>query len=164
MRRIVGTLALLSGLVLGQLPLSRSEAAEAPPAKLTDLSWLTGHWSGGDGSSRWEAVYSSPSAGTLVGASKEMRGDKTLTTDFEVFRQDEDTITMTPFPFGKRSKDFPLVELDPEAKLAVFENPAHDFPRRFTYRLGPEGQLQIALEGEPNGQKLRIELELERVN
>jgi len=125
-----------------------ADAAAAKPS-VADLAFLSGVWQGNDGGSAWESWYSSPEGGQIVGASKELHDGRVVTIDFEHFYEREGTLRMTPFPFGKKSVEFTLATLDAVAKRAVFENPAHDFPSRFTYQRVDDQRLRIVLEGQP---------------
>lgn len=143
--------------------LSADRAARAGiPGAIDDLGFLEGAWFGTDGRGEWESVYTGPLGGEVLSASKEVRGDKVVTHDFERFFVQDGSLVMTPFPRGKKSHDFPLVELDPDQRRAVFENADNDFPRRFTYhRIGDE-RLTIRLEGSSGGNPIEIEIEFER--
>ncbi len=129
---------------------------------VADLGWLAGVWSGSDGSSDWEAVYSTGAGGHLVGASKELQQGRVVMTDFEHFYERDGELRMTPYPFGKASVEFTLAEYDGATRTAVFENPEHDFPRRFEYRRTGETTLEIALEGDMGGEDARFVLSFAR--
>lgn len=145
------------------------EPARAPNERLTkepviaDLSFLEGTWLGSDGESSWESMYSSPSAGQVLGASKEMRGGHTVMIDFEHFYVREGQMRMTPYPFGTRSVEFTLSSFDESQLQAVFENPEHDFPQRFTYRRVSDDNLRIELTGEMSGAPVMVVLEFQLV-
>jgi len=143
------------------LPTSPPRAAAAAEAEIEDLGFLEGRWVGGDGHSEWETVYTSPHGGEVLSASKEVRGDRVVTHDFERFHVSAGKLTMTPFPGGRQSHDFPLVELT-SGRKAVFENPENDFPSRFTYHRVDDGHLRIRLEGDTGGEPLVVELDLEK--
>ena len=138
--------------------------AKAPVVKkgIAALDWLAGAWKGSAGTSVWETNYSTPAGGMVVSSSKEIRDGKAVMFDYEVFVEREGKIVLTPFPFGKRSKDFPAKDFDPAKKKIVLENAAHDFPRRFTYELTKSGALHITLEGEQGGQPMKMKLEFKR--
>jgi hypothetical protein len=46
-----------------------------------------------------------------------------------------------------KTTDFKLTFLDKETKIAVFENPAHDFPTKITYRFKSETEIQAIVSG-----------------
>ncbi len=139
--------------------------APAPKAKagIAQLDWLEGTWEGTDGKSRWEAIYSSPSGGAILSASKELRGERLVMIEFEHFYEKNGVVHLTPYPFGKKSVEFPMVDFDPETKQAVFENVEHDFPRLFVYTRTDADTLTIHLEGDQGEKAVEQTLELKRV-
>ncbi|GJM22091.1 MAG: hypothetical protein DHS20C15_20060 [Planctomycetota bacterium] len=158
------TAALLLGIAtlsLSQDGTSDAAAADERPS-VSQLHWLQGHWIGSDGESRWESVYSGSTGGQIVSATKELRGERVVMIDFEHFYERDGELRLTPFPFGNRSVEFTLTELDRDGSRAVFENPEHDFPRRFEYQRSGAEELRIRLTGEQGGQALDIQLVLER--
>jgi len=133
--------------------------SEITPA---DLDFLTGAWSGTDGNGSWETVYSSSKGGQIIGASKEFRGDRVAMIDFEHFYVRENKLRMTPFPFGKRSVEFTLTRFDATSRIAVFENPDHDFPKKFIYRAGGKDALTIELSGQMSDSAVELAIEFKR--
>jgi hypothetical protein len=149
-------------LVLGGPPVEGARPTMEP--RLSDLAFLSGAWRGSDGTSEWETWYSSADGGRIVSASKELRGGRAVTYDFETFEAAEDGLRMTPFPFGKRGVSFALTAFSLAERRAVFENAANDFPRRFTDHRTADDRLEILLEGEMKGETVRVELKLQRVD
>lgn len=146
------------------IPVVRVAEGERPDMEpmIDDLGFLTGAWRGGDGASAWEAVYSSAEGGQIVSASKELNGGRVVMIDFEHFYEREGRLRLTPFPFGKRSVEFTLTEFDGRSRKAVFENPEHDFPKRFVYQRTDDRHMRIELTGEMGGQPTTMTLEFER--
>jgi hypothetical protein len=130
---------------------------------IEDLAFLSGTWAGGDGSTSWEAVYSSPDGGQVVAASKEIKDGRVIMIDFEHFYERDGKLRLTPYPFGNKSVEFTLSRLDPEQRMAIFENLEHDFPKRFTYQRTDDEHLRIELEGDMGGGPTTMVLEFERV-
>jgi len=156
------SLLLLAGAVSLALVPGPTAADEEGAPSIADLDWLSGAWTGGDGQSTWETSYSSPDGGQIVAASKEMRGGKTVMIDFEHFYERAGSVRMTPYPFGKKSVEFTMTEFSRADKRAVFANPEHDFPNRFTYQRSSKSSLKITLEGTMNGSPLRVDISLAR--
>ena len=170
MKHLTCLLATLLAATLGlttqdaDLPVVRvadGERADMQP-QVSDLGFLSGTWSGSDGTSDWEAVYSTPAGGQLVAASKEIKGGRVVMIDFEHFYERDGELRLTPFPFGNRSVEFTLTEFDLGRRMAVFENPEHDFPKRFEYQRTDDSHLRIELTGEMGGQSTTLTLEFER--
>ena len=135
-------------------------------ARIEDLSWLSGTWSGeirGAGSAtRFETHYTSPQGGVILSTSKAFRADGRLSWfEFERFEAREGKLVVTPYPGGKPSVSFTLVEYDPEAKKAVFANPEHDYPNRISYQRTAEDRLQFLVTGDTEGEPV-LEITLSR--
>lgn len=130
--------------------------------QLQSLSWLQGHWKGDFGGGRYETVYSSADAGTIVGASKDISNGKTRTVDFERMYVKGGDVILTPYPSGRQSVDFKMIDCDKKNRRVVFANPDHDFPQKFTYEAHGKDRLLIHLEGEGGNGPMKMTLELER--
>jgi len=141
-----------------------AEGTDDSVAKITpaELSFLTGNWSGTDGSSVWETMYTSAEGDQIVGASKEFRGERVAMIDFEHFYVREGALRMTPYPFGKRGVEFTLTGFDAATRTAVFENPEHDFPKKFTYRAVGDDRLTVELVGQMGDSPVEIVVEFKR--
>lgn len=148
-------LALIAALTL------TAAAQESPPAPLAELGWLEGTW---EGEARWRdaeqaqrfvAVYSSPRGGEVLSTSKTLdAAGQVAAFEFERFHRDrEGRVCLTPFPAGRRAATFVRVERGPS--LAVFEQPANDWPRRLRYaRTGDT--LTIEASGAPDQPALTV--------
>lgn len=142
-------------LVLSASPSAAPQAAapEKPDPRLEDLAWLAGSWSGdilGAGASvRFEAHYTSPQGGLILGTSKAFTKDGKLSWfEFERFEARDGGLQVVPHPNGTAGVPFSLVEHDPAAKRAVFSNPQHDYPNRLTYHRVADDRLVILVAGE----------------
>ena len=153
---------------LGALALATFADPPAPaaPAAATKgvaaLAWLEGQWHTEDG--KWEACYSSPVGGEIVSATKKIEDGKVTLFDFERFREVDGVVVLTPFPHGKASVDFKERASTPPAggKIAIFDNPEHDFPQRIRYTLTADGHLKIMLMAEQEGRHVGFGLDLVR--
>lgn len=147
------------------LPGVAAAAEGKPPAeqRVEDLAWLTGHWSGevkGAGSTtRFESFYTTPEGGMILSVSKAFgAGGKVSWFELERFDIKDGILRMTPYPGGRASDPFPLVEHDAAAKKAVFANPQHDFPKRISYQQNAPDRLYIVLTGDPGGPVMEFTL------
>jgi len=104
-------------------------------ADVSSLSWLSGAWSQKAAEGRWTEEYWTPPRGyIMIGAG--LSGQGKTTRSFEHMRIMVDghgRIAFYGMPGGAPAVAFPLVRQEPN--LVVFENPAHDFPQRVSYRL-----------------------------
>ena len=105
------------------------------PANVTSLAWLSGAWSQKGKEGRWAEEYWTPPRGhIMIGAG--LTGRDKSTRSFEHMRIVVDQQGRTVFygmPGGALAVAFPMVRQEPQ--LVVFENPAHDYPQRISYRL-----------------------------
>lgn len=119
----------------------------AAPPRVSDLSWLEGNWQGAIGGRDFEARYTGADGGQILSASKYTEDDRPAGFEFERFEQQGDTVMLTPYPEGKSSVTFKLVELDSKGRRALFENLAHDFPTRISYQRVADNKLTILVSG-----------------
>jgi Domain of unknown function (DUF6265) len=119
----------------------------AAPPSISDLTWLEGTWQGRIGGRDFEAHYTGAEGAQILSASKYTENGKPAGFEFERFEQRGDTLVLTPFPEGKSSVSFPLVEYDARNRRAVFENLAHDFPTRISYHRLASTRLTILVSG-----------------
>lgn len=110
-------------------------ASPAPPAM---PDWLTGAWRTAGTSDEWtEEWWTTPKAGIMLGASR--TGKSEALGFFEHMRivRGADGLSFCAMPQGKAGTCFKAVEAG--AQHLIFENKAHDYPTRVTYRRDGEG-------------------------
>lgn len=106
-------------------------AAQAPA--LGNLAFMAGCWNGDAGRGRVIVEFwTAPTVNVMLGTTRYLAGDRTMSWEFTLIEADSGRITMTPHPRGQTPTPFRLARL--AADTAVFENPAHDFPQRIIYR------------------------------
>lgn len=136
--------ALALPLVLGAQTAPKSET---PPALTVDtLAWMSGAWETESTSPRVEEQWTHPAGGTLLGCGRTLAEGKTVFFEFLRVETRAEGLVLVAQPKGKAGTDFPLVEADREH--AVFANPAHDFPKRITYRRSGADGLVARVEGD----------------
>ncbi|MDP1580611.1 MAG: DUF6265 family protein [Candidatus Didemnitutus sp.] len=157
----------LSGIFALGFALTAIGFAETPPTcRVSDLAWLAGHWRGTLASgATFDAHYTDTTGGTVVGASKEVRGGRTVGVELELFYERDGSVIYQPFPNGVKSeRHFPLREHDVAANRVVFENQEHDFPQTFSFQRRDAATLVITLQGPgKNGALREITYTLARV-
>ena len=73
----------------------RLDDGETPPtASLADAGWLVGSWAGTAFGQRFEQVWSSPSAGSMVGTFKLMDGDTVSFYEILLLTVDDGTLSL----------------------------------------------------------------------
>lgn len=112
--------------------------------KLSDLSWMAGHWAGAKDGWQMEEVWLAPDGGVMVGMHRDAKDTK---SSFEFFRIAEtpEGLVYLAQPGGKPATAFALTELSKER--VVFTNPQHDFPKRILY-WRHDAQLCARVEGD----------------
>ncbi|HEX7048059.1 MAG TPA: DUF6265 family protein [Gammaproteobacteria bacterium] len=131
-------------------------AQPAPPSLPAELDFLEGCWAGEAGGAHIEERYGSRDGGVLLGTVKTVRDDQLKFFEFLRIVADANGTWLQPYPEGKPDAPrFRLVQL--EADKAAFENPEHDFPRRITYRLLPDGRLLTRVAGIVDGEDMVTE-------
>lgn len=147
MRVAMSLWLLLAGCATGS-PRGTDSASDS--AHVAKLRWLHGDWlaTAADGTaSREEWRYHE--AGVLVGSARTDKDGATVFREHMQIDASHGRVLYRVWPEGQAPAEFPLVSLD--GSRAVFENPAHDFPKRIEYvRRGD--QLSARIDGEEAGQ------------
>ncbi len=161
------SIARLASVLLTTIALATAAAETSAPKSdsVVQLAFLTGHWRGtaADGHAAEELV-SAPEGGVMLSAGREFENGKCVFFDLVVFTEKAGVLTLIPHPNGLLSRHvFPNTSIDAAAKRAVFENPAHDFPKKFVYELVTPDRLRITLTGEIKGKPAEDVFELKRV-
>ena len=143
---------------------SASVYSQDSKSSLSDLSWLAGCWE----LSRPEKglliteQWMKPMGGMMIGAGRTVKNGRVA--DYEYLRivEDTDGIYYVAKPTGNKDETkFKLIKSS-RGEL-MFENPAHDFPQRVTYRLNGE-RLDARIEGTINGKSRGTDFPYTRVS
>lgn len=104
-----------------------------------DLSWLSGDWCGERNGVQNEEHWSSEKAGVMLGWHRDIRDGRLLGFEFMRITRNDDGLQFRAQPNGKPETVFPATHH--AIGEIVFEQPAHDFPKRVRYALSHGGQL-----------------------
>jgi len=119
----------------------------APPAPIiAKLAWLAGNWHLEKSGRVMDEQWMAPVGGVMLGMSRTVAKGRVVEQAFRQIRE------------GPGGDLFYVLQLagQPEAAYQsstvseteiVFENPERDYPRKISYRLQPDGGLQVVLEG-----------------
>ena len=101
--------------------------------RIEDLAWMSGRWESVSGD-RWvEEIWSAPRGGTMFGISRTGEGGSLREFEFLRLQRGEDgVLAYFASPGGRAPVAFRLSETSGTG--ATFDNPAHDYPQRITYR------------------------------
>lgn len=139
---------LLVVLILCSLSTSAtSSVAQERAFALSDLSWMAGRWqTAAGGRVQIEEHWMAPAGSSMLGMSRTVAGDKTVEFEYVRVEQRADGIYYVAHPKARcPGTDFKLTGLT--GVQAVFENPAHDFPKRIIYQKGADGSLTASIDG-----------------
>jgi hypothetical protein len=126
-------------LAMCALPFSVSPGAPAQAAPkasalaLEDVAWLAGHWREQAEGAVTEELWMPPRGGVMLGLNRGLQGERKASFEYLRLETDAQGVVYQASPGGAAPTPFRLTAAD--ASHAVFENPAHDFPKRIEYRL-----------------------------
>ncbi len=125
---------------------SRETRTSGTASNISDLAWLSGDWQTAPGGrARIEEHWTVPAGGTMIGMGRTVAGDKTAEFEFLRIEQRGDDIYYVANPNARCPQtDFKLTRLSEQE--VVFENPAHDYPKRVMYRKNSDGSLLASID------------------
>ncbi len=114
---------------------------------IAQLSWISGDWqTEPGGKAQIDEHWTQPSGGSMLGMSRTVVGDQTVEYEYLRIEQRGEAIYYVAHPKARcPGTDFKLTRLS--AQEALFENPAHDFPKRIIYRKNADGSLTASIDG-----------------
>ena len=117
-------------------------------ATIADLAFLEGGWVADDGARRVEERWlcAGPDGMLGVGRTTDLAKGKTVFFEYLRIEARRDGLFYVAQPRGGPATEFRLVRI--EEGTAVFENPAHDFPKRVVYARRADGGLTARVEGD----------------
>lgn len=118
-------------------------------ASVSQLGWMSGHWAQESSKSRVEEHWTDVAGNVMLGVGRTIAGGKTVFFEFLRIEERADGIYYVAQPKGRPGTDFKLTRLARrlEGQEAMFENPAHDFPKRITYRRNADGSITARVDG-----------------
>jgi hypothetical protein len=115
--------------------------------KIEDLAWISGDWETAPGRSQIDEHWTKVAGNSLIGMSRTVAGGKTVFFEYLRIEARGGDIYYVAHPKARTpGTDFKLARLT--GQEAVFENPAHDFPKRIIYRKNVDGTLTARIEGD----------------
>ncbi len=118
--------------LLALLRLLAPGEARAQQAKPADFAWLTGTRRMVTERVTVEERWTEAADNAIFGVSRTLRGGRVVAFEFLRIQARGDTLFYIAQPNGAPPTSFRLTAWD--GTEAVFENPAHDFPKRILYR------------------------------
>ena len=140
--------------LLAAVNLALPSEAEAP--RLERLAWLTGNWTGVEGDTIMEEIWTTPAGGLMVGLHRDLRPGRRAFFEFLRIVEEKGQISYYAMPAGRSPATlFPLLSVSD--RRVVFENPDHDFPQRILYWLDDDDMLHARIEGTEGGKTRSME-------
>jgi hypothetical protein len=118
------------------------------------VAWLQGCWQIAGPDRIIEEQWMAPRAGTMLGMSRAVRGDKVAAYETMMIRESGGNLTFEAHPSGQPAATFASISI--EDSQVVFENAAHDFPQQIGYRF-KNGSLLAWIAGSVSGKPRRVE-------
>ena len=136
------------------LALTMSGSFQAAKPAVEDVGWLSGCWAFTRNGRHVVEQWMAPEGGTLIGMARTVANGKTVEYEFLLIRPGANGLEYVAKPSGQPEGIF--IASRATATEVVFENPAHDFPKKIMYTRNGDA-LTAAIEGPMNGQTRRIE-------
>ena len=114
---------------------------------LAGLAWLGGDWFGNEGPIEMEERWTDPRGGMMLGVHRDVKDGKAVS--FEFFRIEATPEGIVYFASPRSRPPVPFRAIEIAGKRVVFENKAHDFPKRILYWQTDDGSLHARIEGDP---------------
>ncbi len=125
--------------------------------KLNKASWLLGDWEqqteDGTATEHWERQNDS----TFIGSSYFLIEKDTVSAETMVLEQRGDTLTYNPTV--REQNDMQAIQFtltSSSDSMLVFENPAHDFPQKITYKIITADSIFAEISGNIKGEQKKI--------
>lgn len=128
--------------------------SQSSNAAVADLGWMAGCWKMTTGTRAVTEYWLPPHGGTMIGVSRTISGGRTVEYEFLLLRVGQKGVEYVAKPSGQPEAVFTSTKVS--ATEAVFENPAHDFPTRITYRKAESG-IVASIDGTVKGKARTIE-------
>lgn len=117
--------------VFGQTP----QGSRAVPGTLSQLAWLAGTWSTSSrpgAATTFEERWTPPAGGAMLAVARTLKGDRMTGFEFLRIVERDGSLFYIAQPGGRPPTEFALTRITSDG--AIFENPAHDFPKMIRYR------------------------------
>jgi hypothetical protein len=118
----------------------------APIAAAADFpGWMAGSWQGSMGCVAMEEHWTTAKGDVMLGMHRDVQPAKKTWFEFLRIERHDDGVYYMAMPGGRPATPFKMTRR--EAARVVFENPAHDFPKRIIYWQPAKNRLCTRVEG-----------------
>jgi len=129
------------------------------PARVASLQWMAGTWSVSQGEETVTESWVGPGNGLMVAVNLTTTGTTRKSFEFLRIGDTPEGFSYFASPGGRPAVEFKMKEQ--AGQRVVFENPAHDFPRRILYWREGEN-LMARVEGSIGGKERNEEWRFSR--
>lgn len=139
--------------------------AQAQTDPFAPVAWLAGCWAQQGREPGSGEQWMAPAGGVMLGMARTLKNGRAAQFEFMQLRADaEGRLSFIAQPQGRPPTEFKLLRQGshPDGGEAVFENPAHDFPQRVSYRSTAPDRLLARIEGTLNGQPRGVDFPMQR--
>jgi hypothetical protein len=141
-----------SSLTVAVFSLVSAASALAQSASPVDtLRWMSGCWTLSRGTRVTDEMWMVPRGGVMLGVARTVNSGQLRETEFSRIFAAQDTLVYAASPSGQAGAQFRSKKVAPGE--VVFENLAHDFPKRIGYRAVPPDSLHAYIEGATEGER-----------
>lgn len=134
---------------------------EAPAPGITRLAWLQGCWQDASPERTVEEHWMAPRGTSMVGMARTVRGTELVEYELVVIREQGGKLAYEAHPSGQRAATFTSSTVAEGA--VVFENPAHDYPKRVGYERSGKDTIVAWIDAGPDSERPRHEFAYRRV-
>jgi hypothetical protein len=122
------------------------QPAVGTKATLAQVAWIAGVWAASNATTRLEERWTPGEGGSMIGVSRTIRDSLQTAFEFLCIVERDGSLVYQAMPNGRSpATDFTLTKID--ENNAVFENPAHDFPKMIRYTRKEDGSLEAVISG-----------------
>lgn len=115
-------------------------------AAIAQVAWIAGVWIGTSDATTFEERWTPAAGGAMIAVSRTLRDGVMSAFEFLCIVERDRGLVYQAMPNGRSpATDFTLTTIDENA--AVFENPAHDFPKMIRYAKRADGSLEATVSG-----------------
>ncbi|MCP3143407.1 DUF6265 family protein [Pyxidicoccus xibeiensis] len=131
-------------------PLPEAQArASTCGASIDDVAWLAGDWQGASGPGVVDEHWTRAAGNSMLGMSRYVSGGRTVFFEYLRIEARADGLYYIAHPKARPGVEFKLVHC--AEGEALFENPAHDHPKRIRYQRESQDRLTARIEGDEGG-------------
>ncbi|MBL0938922.1 MAG: hypothetical protein IBJ03_08505 [Gemmatimonadaceae bacterium] len=140
--------------------LVEAQSTGASTFDIARLKWLAGCWEQRTPTRTVQEQWMAPEGGTMHGASRTVTGPSTRAWEWLRIAPVNGRLSYIAIPSGQTETAFAATTV--QDTLAVFENPAHDFPQVIAYRRVSKDSIVARISAVTNGRTRDMDIPMRR--